>query len=233
MSNGPLKKATKEEQEKTDLELLQADAARKQADRENPVLPYDPVQEKGFLEILKEKIFGPDDTGRTSTVGDEAGMMGGKQTYVGESQDSKDFIQDQIDFSKGTDMSTSNVADGSQNIGNTGASSNTGGARYSLIDPVSIKTKPTITKSNLPIIPTAENMAETGKEVSEARMKAAERSTSKNRFGLFGNYGKDVEIRKVRDASTGLISRQKFVDGKRVRSGRERRASRRAFRRFK
>ena len=83
------------------------------------------------------------------------------------------------------------------------------------------------------LIPTGEDMIKTGKEVSAARMKDAERSTSKNRFGLFGNYGKDVEIRKVRDASTGLISKQKFVDGERVQSGKERRAARRSFRRFK
>tara|TARA_R100001510_G_C7587440_1_gene158256 strand:+ start:75 stop:782 length:708 start_codon:yes stop_codon:yes gene_type:complete len=170
---------------------------------------------------------------------------GGTDTFVAESTgvDTKmkvnDLTKGILNNTGGIDMSTSNVADGSQSVANTGASSNTGGARYSLIDPSkmasSMKTKPTITKpiQDLSITPTGKNMAETGKEASEARMKAAERSMSKNRFGLFGNYGKDVEIRKVRDASTGLISRQKFVDGERVQSGRERRASRKAFRRFK
>jgi len=98
---------------------------------------------------------------------------------------------------------------------------------------LNLTSKDTQTVDPQSLIPTGEDMKKTGKEASEARMKAAERSTSKNRFGLFGNYGKDVEIKKVRDASTGLISKQKFVDGKRVQSGKEKRASRKAFRRFK
>ena len=42
---------------------------------------------------------------------------------------------------------------------------------------------------------------------------------SKSRMGLFGNYGKDVEIRKTYDPETGKITRSKFVDGEQVKKG--------------
>ena len=37
--------------------------------------------------------------------------------------------------------------------------------------------------------------------------------SSKTRGGLFGNYGKKVEIRKTFDESTGRTNKQKFIDG--------------------
>jgi len=202
----------------------------------------DPATDQRFNEYRKESKSRSDQAaGKLQDFSEQAliSSTGGTDTFVAESTgvDTKmkvnDLTKDILNNTGGTDMSTTNMADGSQSVANTAASSNTGGARYSLIDPVSIKTKPTITKPNLSIMPTGEDMIKTGKEASEARMKAAEKSTSKNRFGLFGNYGKDVEIKKVRDASTGLISKQKFVDGERVQSGKEKRDARKSFRRFK
>jgi len=122
---------------------------------------------------------------------------------------------------------------GGNNIGDASESSMASTTRMPKKQVFNLTSKGAQTVDTQSLIPTGEDMIKTGKEASEARMKAAERSTSKNRFGLFGNYGKDVEIKKVRDASTGLISKQKFVDGKRVQSGKERRAARKAFRRFK
>ena len=43
-------------------------------------------------------------------------------------------------------------------------------------------------------------------------------SKSRTRMGLFGNYGKDVEIRKTSDETTGKVNREKLVDGKVVKS---------------
>jgi hypothetical protein len=42
---------------------------------------------------------------------------------------------------------------------------------------------------------------------------------SKSRFGLFGNYGKDVEVRKTYDPETNKITRSKFVNGEEVQKG--------------
>ena len=42
---------------------------------------------------------------------------------------------------------------------------------------------------------------------------------SKSRFGLFGNYGKDVEVRKTYDPETNKIKRSKFVNGEEVQKG--------------
>ena len=175
--------------------------------------------------------------GGTEGAGSATANQNAGQTMEQAYQGVKNITDNQrasIESARNALTASNNAAQNILNVAGT-ISTSTDGARYSLMDPVSIKTKPTIAKpiQDLSITPTGEDMKKVGKEASEARMKAAERSTSKNRFGLFGNYGKDVEIKKVRDASTGLISKQKFVDGKRVQSGKERRASRKAFRRFK
>lgn len=122
---------------------------------------------------------------------------------------------------------------GGNNIGDASESSMASTTRMPKKQVLDLTYKGGLNELEIPTIPTGKDMKKAGKEASDARMKAAERSTSKNRFGLFGNYGKDVEIKKVRDASTGLISKQKFVDGERVQSGKEKRAARRSFRRFK
>jgi hypothetical protein len=53
---------------------------------------------------------------------------------------------------------------------------------------------------------------------------------SKSRMGLFGNYGKDVEIRKTYDPETNKITRSKFVDGEKVEKGKGFKGVRRAKR---
>ncbi len=53
---------------------------------------------------------------------------------------------------------------------------------------------------------------------------------SKSRMGLFGNYGKNVEIRKTYDPETNKITRSKFVDGEKVEKGKGFKGVRRAKR---
>lgn len=71
-------------------------------------------------------------------------------------------------------------------------------------------------------IPTADEMKASGKKSSEKRMKlyddSINTSKSRNRMGLFGNYGKDVTIKKTSNEVTGKVNREKFVDGKLVKS---------------
>ena len=65
------------------------------------------------------------------------------------------------------------------------------------------------------------NMNSMGGDISkqkadmEAMFKSSNNKTtsSKTRGGLFGNYGKKVEIRKTFDESTGRTNKQKFIDG--------------------
>jgi hypothetical protein len=65
------------------------------------------------------------------------------------------------------------------------------------------------------------NMNSMGGDISkqkadmEAMFKSSNNKTtsSKTRGGLFGNYGKKVEIRKTFDKSTGRTNKQKFIDG--------------------
>jgi len=210
--------ASSEDQEKTNLELLDAHSDRRQADRETPVLPPDPVTKKGWSDIFMEKIFGVDDSNRTSTVGNEAGMIAGEQTYVGPSQDSKDFTKGQIDFS------TTNMADGPQSIANTGASSTTGGARYNLTTPKEIDTSfiKDAVMSEFKLDTPADAIEEKASNInkSEEGIKQIDKGTtgSRSRMGLFGNYGKNVEITKTLDPS-GKVTRRKFVDGELVKTG--------------
>ena len=71
-------------------------------------------------------------------------------------------------------------------------------------------------------IPTADEMKASGKKSSDKRMKlyddSINTSKSRNRMGLFGNYGKDVTIKKTSNEVTGKVNREKFVDGKLVKS---------------
>jgi hypothetical protein len=113
-----------------------------------------------------------------------------------------------------------NVADNSASTTNTG-NSNTNTPevlprkQYSLTAPVAV--------SDIEInIPTADEMKASGKKSSEKRMKLYNDSIntpkSRNRMGLFGNYGKDVTIKKTSNEVTGKVNREKFVDGKLVKS---------------
>ena len=120
---------------------------------------------------------------------------------------------------------SNNVANNSLNTANT-ESSTAGGPEvrprkeYNLMSPTMIgglgESAPKIN------IPTADEMKASGKKSSDKRMKlyddSINTSKSRNRMGLFGNYGKDVTIKKTSNEVTGKVNREKFVDGKLVKS---------------
>ena len=120
---------------------------------------------------------------------------------------------------------SNNVANNSLNTANT-ESSTAGGPEvrprkeYNLMSPTMIgglgESAPEIN------IPTADEMKASGKKSSDKRMKlyddSINTSKSRNRMGLFGNYGKDVTIKKTSNEVTGKVNREKFVDGKLVKS---------------
>ena len=214
----PDKKATKEDQEKTRLELLNAHASRITADNSETILPPDPVRKKTTPEILKEKIFGADDTGRTSTVDNEAGMLAGEQTYVGPSQDSEDFIRDAINAKKVT--GDNNLGDSTNSVIETGNSNNNGVTLTSggiLSAPPSFSLEQMNSKfagEKADALSKADDSFKTKKSNAPTLMKQNnEISSSRKRGGLFGNYGKQVEIKKTFNKSTGRTNKQKFVDG--------------------
>ena len=120
---------------------------------------------------------------------------------------------------------SNNVANNSSSIANT--ESSTAGnlevrprKQYNLMSPTMIgglgESAPKIN------IPTADEMKASGKKSSDKRMKlyddSINTSKSRNRMGLFGNYGKDVTIKKTSNEVTGKVNREKFVDGKLVKS---------------
>ena len=120
---------------------------------------------------------------------------------------------------------SNNLADNSASTTNTGNSNtNTPEVRprkeYNLMSPTMIgglgESAPKIN------IPTADEMKASGKKSSDKRMKlyddSINTSKSRNRMGLFGNYGKDVTIKKTSNEVTGKVNREKFVDGKLVKS---------------
>jgi hypothetical protein len=69
---------------------------------------------------------------------------------------------------------------------------------------------------------TSDTVKETGKQISNLFTKSDNSfSKSKSRMGLFGNYGKDVTIKKTLDTNTGRVNKQKFVDGEEVKNRNE------------
>jgi hypothetical protein len=214
----PDKKATIEDQNQTELELLNANASRITADNSETILPPDPVTRKGFGDIFKEMVFGVDNSDRTSTVGDEAGMLAGEQTYVGPSQDSKDFIRDAINAQKVT--GNNNLGDNTNSVIETGNSNNNGVTLTSggiLSAPPSFSLEQMNSKfagEKADALSKADDSFKTKKSNTPTLMKQNnEISSSRKRGGLFGNYGKQVEIKKTFNKSTGRTNKQKFVDG--------------------
>ena len=209
----------------------------------------DPATDSRFDEYRKKSQARSDQAaGKSQNFNEQAliSSTGGRDTFAAEStgvinnMKLNDLTKDILNNTGGTDMSTSNVADGSQNIGNTGASSTTGGARYNLntpfdfdsdafsfIDDLGDNSEEQLKKVNATADAAIDQGFKDAVEKTTAESMGAAKAGEKNRFsktrgGLFGNYGKEVTINKIVNPETGKVSREKFVDGKYVSSTAER-----------
>ena len=120
----------------------------------------------------------------------------------------------------GVDMTSTNVADNTASITNTGNSNNNGVT----LTPGGILSAPTslsleqmnskFASEKADALSKADNSLKTKKSNAPTLMKQNnEISSSRKRGGLFGNYGKQVEIKKTFNKSTGRTNKQRFVDG--------------------
>jgi len=118
------------------------------------------------------------------------------------------------------DMTSTNVADNTASITNTGNSNTnslnlTSGGILSAPPSISLEQMNSMfAGEKADALGKADDSFKTKKSNAPTLMKQNnEISSSRKRGGLFGNYGKQVEIKKTFNKSTGRTNKQKFVDG--------------------
>lgn len=139
-----------------------------------------------------------------------------------DSEEKMEGIADAFGVSRSTPQvgSSNNAADNSNSVTNT-ANSNNSGINLTSGGVLSAPTRLSLEQNNAMFAGQKADVSSMVNDSFKTKKSNAptlikqnnEISSSRKRGGLFGNYGKQVEIKKTFNKSTGRTNKQKFVDG--------------------